>query len=68
MASLAEMILLCLDFEASGRGPRGYPIEVAIADVATGETRTWLIAPTPAWLDSGAWEKIELAPENETVG
>jgi hypothetical protein len=50
------MILLCLDFEASGRDLRCYPIEVALADVATGETRAWLIAPTPAWLDSGIWE------------
>ena len=50
------MILLCLDFEASGSGPRGYPIEVAIADVATGEIREWLIAPTPAWLETGIWE------------
>jgi hypothetical protein len=48
--------LLCLDFEASGCDPRGYPIEVAIADVATGETREWLIAPTPAWLETGVWE------------
>ena len=48
--------MLCLDFEASGSDPRGYPIEVAIADVATGETRAWLIAPTPAWLQTGVWE------------
>jgi hypothetical protein len=48
--------LLCLDFEASGRDPCGYPIEVAIADVATGATREWLIAPTPAWLETGVWE------------
>ena len=48
--------LLCLDFEASGFDPRGYPIEVAIADVATGQTREWLIAPTPAWLQTGVWE------------
>ena len=50
------MILLCLDFEASGTDPRGYPIEIAIADVATGKTLEWLIAPTPAWLESGVWE------------
>ena len=49
-------LLLCLDFEASGSDPRGYPIEVAIADVATGDTRAWLIAPTPAWLETGVWE------------
>jgi hypothetical protein len=49
-------LLLCLDFEASGSDPRGYPIEVAIADVATGDTRAWLIAPTPAWRETGVWE------------
>jgi hypothetical protein len=50
------MILLCLDFEASGIDPRSYPIEVAIADVATGDAREWLIAPTSAWLETGVWE------------
>ena len=48
--------LLCLDFEASGLDPRSYPIEVAIADVTTGLTREWLIAPTSAWLQTGVWE------------
>jgi hypothetical protein len=48
--------LLCLDFEASGSDPRGYPIEVADADVATGEVWECLIAPTPAWLETGVWE------------
>ena len=51
-----QPLLLCLDFEASGIDPPGYPIEVALADVATGETRAWLIAPTPAWLETGVWE------------
>ena len=51
-----QALLLCLDFEASGSDPRGYPIEVAVADVATGDTREWLIAPTPASLDTGLWE------------
>ena len=51
-----QAVLLCLDFEASGHDPRCYPIEVAIADVATGETREWLIAPTSAWLETGVWE------------
>jgi hypothetical protein len=50
------LLLLCLDFEASGTDPRGYPIEVAIADVTTGDTREWLIAPTTAWLETGVWE------------
>src|SRR5271170_7483891 len=34
-AKRPQPLLLCLDFEASGSGPRGYPIEVAIADVVT---------------------------------
>lgn len=55
-------LLLCLEFEASGCDPRGYPIEAAIADVATGETREWLIAPTPAWLETGAWEFAKQKP------
>jgi hypothetical protein len=48
--------LRCLDFEASGHDPRGYPIEVAIADVATGDVWQWLIAPIPAWLATGLWD------------
>lgn len=55
-AKRPQPLLLCLDFEASGSGPRGYPIEVAIADVVTGAAREWLIAPTPAWLETGVWE------------
>ena len=47
--------LLCLDFEASGADPPGYPIEVAIA-VATGATREWLIAPIREWLETGIWD------------
>jgi hypothetical protein len=50
------MRLLCLDFEASGVDPRGYPIEVAVADVTTGEVWESLIAPTPTWLETGVWE------------
>jgi hypothetical protein len=48
--------VLCLDFEASGNMPLCYPIEVAVADVATGETREWLIAPEPVWLEKGIWQ------------
>ena len=55
-AKRAQPLLLCLDFEASGSGPRGYPIEVAVADVATGAAREWLIAPAPAWLETGVWD------------
>jgi hypothetical protein len=49
--------VLCLDFEASGNGPLCYPIEVAVADVATGETREWLIAPEADWLEKGVWQQ-----------
>jgi hypothetical protein len=48
--------LLCLDFEASGSDPPGYPVEVAVADVATGEVWECLIAPTPIWLETGLWD------------
>jgi hypothetical protein len=48
--------LLALDFEASGLDPRCYPIEVAIASVAGGDVREWLIAPTTAWLETGIWQ------------
>lgn len=54
--TLTTARLLCPDFEASGTDPHGYPIEVAVADVATGTTIQWLIAPTPAWLESGTWD------------
>jgi hypothetical protein len=48
--------VLCLDFEASGIARFCYPIEVAVADVETGETKEWLIAPTPTWLEKGVWQ------------
>ena len=48
--------VLCLDFEASGIEPLCYPIEVAVADVETGKTKEWLIAPAPAWLEKGVWQ------------
>lgn len=37
--------LVCLDFEASGLGPRSYPIEVAWRDPATGAEDSFLISP-----------------------
>jgi hypothetical protein len=54
---MPSALLLCLDFEASGTDPRCYPIEVAIANAAAGgNVREWLIAPTPAWLETGLWQ------------
>jgi hypothetical protein len=47
--------IVCIDFEASSLDERGFPIEAAIAEAATGQVRAWLIRPTPAWLDHGDW-------------
>lgn len=44
------MSLLVLDFEASAL-ENGFPIEVAIADVAAREIRAWLIRPAAAWVN-----------------
>lgn len=43
-----------LDVEASGLGKRSFPIEVGVAYTATGEVRSWLIRPHPAW-DGWEW-------------
>jgi hypothetical protein len=48
--------VLCLDFEASGLGPQTYPIEVALADPASGHVTSWLIKPAPAWREHGDWQ------------
>lgn len=39
------MELVCLDFEASGLGPRSYPIEVAWKNASSGEVDAFLINP-----------------------
>lgn len=51
------MDLICLDFEASGLGPRSYPIEVAWRDGATGASDSFLISPAevPGWTD---WDEM----------
>lgn len=46
---------LCIDFEASGLGPRSYPIEIGLADPVTGAVYAWLIRPHPRWLAEGEW-------------
>jgi hypothetical protein len=49
--------LAVLDFEASCLPcPGSYPIEVAVAYVDSGDTRSWLIRPEPAWLEGGKWD------------
>lgn len=54
--------LVALDFEASclPSAGRSYPIEVGLAWVATGETRTWLIRPAAAWA-SWTWDAVSQA-------
>jgi integrase len=49
--------LATLDFEASCLPSAGsFPIEVGIAFVATGRSRSWLIRPEPRWVQSGIWD------------
>ena len=52
---------MCIDFEASAL-ENGYPIEVGIADAATGTARAWLIRPEAAWLKGSIW-----SPASEAV-
>lgn len=53
--SLSLDRLVCIDFEASSLGKHSYPIEVGLADPATGEVHSWLIKPQPRWLAEGEW-------------
>jgi hypothetical protein len=53
--------LLCIDFEASSLD-NGYPIEVGIAEVATGAVLSWLIRPSVTWLAERVW-----SPASEEV-
>lgn len=50
-----ERQIFCLDIEASSLKPASYPIEVAVTNIATAETQSWLIRPTIEWLKSGHW-------------
>jgi hypothetical protein len=50
------MSVLCIDLEASSLGPNGFPIEVAVAAVATGEVCSWLIRPARLWIERGTWD------------
>ncbi len=50
--------LAAIDFEASGLpgvGRKTFPVEVGLACVASGDTRSWLIRPTDEWLTWG-WD------------
>lgn len=49
--------VVCIDFEASSLGDRGFPIEAGIAAAMTGEVRAWLIRPAAAWLAQGTWSE-----------
>jgi hypothetical protein len=53
MAPLVDVY--CLHIEASGPKPACYPIEVAVANVMTGDVRSWLIKPTNIWIAFGTW-------------
>ncbi len=50
------MSVVCIDLEASGLGPGGFPIEVATALVEGGEVHSWLVQPAPLWLERGTWD------------
>ena len=55
--------LVVVSFEASALPMRiSYPIEVGVAFVRSGETRSWLIRPADQWLADGHWD-----PESETI-
>lgn len=56
--------ILCLDFEASALGQGSYPIEAALADVATDEVYAALIRPTGDWLRDGVWAHGAAAVHN----
>jgi hypothetical protein len=49
--------VVILDIEASSLPmPGSYPIEVGIAYVETGASRSWLIRPPQPWLERGVWD------------
>jgi DNA polymerase III epsilon subunit-like protein len=49
--------IAAIDFEASSLPqPGSFPIEVAVAYAATGDTRSWLVKPAPAWIAAGLWD------------
>lgn len=57
MNTVSNISLICMDLEASGLGPRSYPIEVAWKCAATGESDSFLINPESAygWND---WDPV----------
>lgn len=58
---------ICLDLEASSLSPGGFPVEVAVASVATGEVRSWLIRPEPDWVERGVWDNNAAAIHGLTL-
>lgn len=45
-----------LDFEASGLGPDGFPIQVAWSAADGSVNECWLIEPAPGWAVDDGWE------------
>jgi hypothetical protein len=45
---------VCVDCEASALD-HGFPIEIAVAEVASGAVQAWLIRPPADWLARGIW-------------
>lgn len=58
--------IYCLDFEASGLHVGSYPIEVAVADCASGDCIAWLIKPTHNWISSSNWDSVSEKIHNIT--
>ncbi len=55
--SSPDLPLAIIDVEASAFPlPGSFPIEVALAFVATGAVKSWLIAPPQQWLTRGFWD------------
>ena len=55
--SAAGQPVAVLDIEASAfPAPGSFPVEIGVSYVATGETRSWLLAPTRFWRLRGTWD------------
>jgi hypothetical protein len=60
---LPDLPFAVIDVEASAYPlPGSFPIEVALAFVATGTVKSWLITPPEQWLTRGFWD-----PASESV-
>lgn len=52
---LSRRDVFCIDIEASALGEQSYPIEIGLANVKSGEVRSWLVRPTELWLNEYIW-------------